>query len=543
MGFVHGGRLVSQAFKRHGVSHLFTLCGGHIQAIYDGCLDDGIRVVDVRHEQTAGHAADGWARVTGKPGVCAVTAGPGVTDVVTALANAQRGGIPMICIGGAGPTQLQDMGSLQDMDQLSLIKPITKWAARVTEARRLGEYIDSAFRVAQSGVPGPVYLEMPLDVLMSGDDDKNVPATGAMDPPRPGGDPNAIAKIADLLAKAERPMFIVGSQLRWSPARDALRTFADASAAPFFLNGMARGGLPYAHPNLFSRSRKVAMSSADVIVIFGTPFDFRVDYGRAFNPNATIIQIDLDGAEMGKNRRVDVAVHGDAGLVLQQLLAAMGGKGPSKPEWVASIRVAEDKSRAKMATEIESTSNPPNPLRVCSELGKRLGKNDIVIGDGGDFVATAAYVLPLEAPQLWMDPGPLGTLGVGPGYAMAAKLARPEANVVLVYGDGSFGLHGMEFEAMVRQNIPVVSVIGNDAAWMQIRRGQVDLYGEPRAVATGLEYTRYDRVVEALGGFGAYVETVDQLGPALDAAFASGKPACVNVKIARSEFRKGSISV
>jgi len=543
MATVHGGRLVSQALKRHGVSHLFTLCGGHIQSIYDGCLDDGIRVVDVRHEQTAGHAADGYARVTGKPGVCAVTAGPGVTDVVTAVANAQRAGIPMVVIGGAGPTFYADMGSLQDMDTVALMRPISKWATRIVDIKRIPEYIDAAMRVAQANVPGPVYLEMPLDILMNFHDDSDRPATGPMEPPRPAGDPNSIALVADLLKNAERPMFIVGSQLRWSPRRDAAREFSEASAAPFFVNGMARGSIPASSPNLFSRSRKQAMAAADVIVVFGTPFDFRVEYGRAFNPNAKIIQVDLDGAEIGRNRSVDVAIHGDSGLVLKQILDAMGGKGPQRPEWVEQIRGFEVKSKAKMAAEIGSDSNPPNPLRVCSELGKRLGKDDIVIGDGGDFVATAAYVLSLEWPQLWMDPGPLGTLGVGPGYAMAAKLLRPESNVVIVYGDGSFGLHALEFEAMVRQKIPVVAVIGNDAAWMQIRRGQVEMFSEPRSVATGLDYTRYDKVVEAVGGFGAYVESVDQLGPALDAAFASGKPACVNVKIARSEFRKGSISV
>jgi acetolactate synthase-1/2/3 large subunit len=435
------------------------------------------------------------------------------------------------------------MGSLQDMDTVTLMRPISKWAVQVPEARRLGEYIDSAFRIAQAGVPGPVYLEMPLDVLMTGADEGDRPPTGPMEPPRPAGDPAAIQKVADLLASAQRPVFIVGSQIRWSPKKEALQALSAASKAPFFLNGMARGGLPQNDPNLFGRSRKLAMAQADVIVIFGTPFDFRVEYGRAFGPDAKIVQVDLDGAEIGRNRRVDVAVHGDSGIVLDQLLQAMGGKGPQTPDWLAAIRVAEDKSVAKMAAEIGSDANPPNPLRVCAELGKRLGERDIVIGDGGDFVATAAYVLKLQWPQLWMDPGPLGTLGVGPGYAMAAKLARPDANVVLVYGDGSFGLHALEFEAMVRQNIPVVALIGNDAAWTQIRRGQVDLYGKERAVATALEYTRYDRVVEAVGGFGAYVESIDQLGPALDAAFASGKPACVNVKIAGSDFRKGSISV
>ncbi len=541
MAPVHGGRLVANALARHGVKHLFTLCGGHIQAIYDGCLDTGIRVVDVRHEQTAGHAADGYARVTGKPGVCAVTAGPGVTDAVTAVANAHRAGIPMVVIGGAGPNALTDMGSLQDMNHVELMRSITKWSVSVRATDRLGEYVDSAFRVAQAGVPGPVFLEMPLDVLMNFADDAP-PATSPLgDPPRPAGDPALIARAAELLAASKSPMFIVGSQIRWSPRREALRAFAEAVGAPFFLNGMARGGLPHDHPNLFTRARKQALAGTDLCFVFGTPLDFRLSYGRAINPRAKIVQIDLDGAEPGRNRRADVSIHGDTGVVLEQLAAAAGKK--SWPEWLAAIRAADDASKAKMAAEMTADSNPPNPLRVCSEIDRRLGPNDVVIGDGGDFVATAAYVLKLQWPQLWMDPGPLGTLGVGPGYAMAAKLARPDARVWLVYGDGSFGLHALEFEAMARQNIPVVAVIGNDAAWMQIRRGQLELYGPERAPATALDYTRYDRVVEAVGGFGAYVETVAELGPALDRAIASGKPACVNVKIASSEFRKGAISV
>jgi acetolactate synthase I/II/III large subunit len=336
-------------------------------------------------------------------------------------------------------------------------------------------------------------------------------------------------------------MFIIGTQLRWSPRQDAVRAFADAIEAPFYLNGMARGALPYEHKNLMTRSRKFALGQTDLVFAFGTPLDFRLDYGRAIPAHAKVVQVDLDGTEIGRNRKIDLAIDGDSGIVLEQLLAAVQSKNASA--WLGQVREAEDKSRAKMAAEIASDANPPNPLRVCHELGKRLKKNDIIIGDGGDFVATAAYVLKLEQPQLWMDPGPLGTLGVGPGYAMAAKLARPDANVVLVYGDGSFGFNGLEFEAMVRQNIPVISIIGNDAAWTQIRRGQVELYGPERSVATKLEYTRYDKVVEALGGFGAYVERVEDLGPALDAAFKSDKPSCINVKIATSEFRKGAISV
>ncbi len=545
MAYVHGGRLVAQALKRHGTSHLFTLCGGHIQAIYDGCLDEGIRVVDTRHEQTAGHAADGWARVTGKPGVCAVTAGPGVTDVVTAIANAQRAQIPLLCIGGAGPKLLCDMGSLQDMDHVTLMRPITKWSVQVPETRRIAEYIDAAFRVAQANVPGPVFLEMPLDMLMNVGDDADLPATRAMaEPPRPAGDPRSIARAAELLRGARRPCFLVGSQTRWSPLRAELAATLERFGAPVYLNGMARGALPHAHPLVFSRSRRFALAQADLIFVLGTPFDFRVDYGRSptFNADAKIVQIDLDGAELGRNRHVDVPIHGDSGLVLEQLSRELG-EPLAFAEWTAQVRADEDKRRAKMLGEIESSESPPNPLRVCAELGKRLGPEDVVIGDGGDFVATAANVLKMQWPQLWMDPGPLGTLGVGPGYAMAAKLARPASNVVLVYGDGSFGLHGLEFEAMARQNIPVIAVIGNDAGWTQIRRGQVEMYGKEREVATALDYTRYDQVVEACGGRGFWVDHIDQLAPALDLAFACGKPSCVNVKIARSDFRKGAISV
>lgn len=543
MGQVHGGRLVAKALARHGIDCVFTLCGGHIQAIYDGCLDERIRVVDVRHEQTAGHAADGYARVTGKPGVCLVTAGPGVTDVVTALANAERAGVPMVCIGGAGPKALSGMGSLQEMDALGLVRSVTKWAEQVPETGRIQEYLDSAFRVAQSDGPGPVFLEMPLDVLMNFADDAPPATEPLAAPPRPAGDPSRIAAAAELLERAERPMFIVGSQLRWSSERSILRTFADRVQVPFYLNGMARGGLPSRHPALFGRTRRRALADSDLVLVFGTPFDFRLGYGRAdtFHPQAKVVQVDLAGAELGRNRAVDVAIHGDTGLVLRQLLDAVGDKRVSP--WLERMRGLEEQSRADMALEIASDDDPPNPLRVCHELAARLGPRDVVIGDGGDFVATAAYVLPIEWPRLWMDPGPLGTLGVGPGYAMAAAVTRPEARTVLVYGDGSFGFHALEFEAMARQGLPVVAIIGNDAAWTQIRRGQISMYGADRAVATALDHSRYERVVEAVGGRGFWVDSLIDLGPALDGAFASDRPACVNVVIGQSAFRKHAISV
>jgi acetolactate synthase-1/2/3 large subunit len=475
--------------------------------------------------------------------VSIVTAGPGITDVVTAVANAQRAGVPMVCIGGAGPKALSDMGSLQDLDSVTLMRPICKWSVQVAETRRLKEYIDAAFRVAQSNLPGPVYLEIPLDVLMNVADD-DLPATSPLvPPPRPAGAPERIAQAVDLLHRAQQPTFLVGSQIRWSEHDDMVERLADRIRVPFFLSGMARGALRSDHECLFSRSRRRALAQSDLIFVFGTPFDFRLDYGRdtTWNPSAQVVQVDVDAAELGRNRRVDVPIAGDSGLVMRELLGA--ARENMAPAWLQTLREEESKRQAQMEAEASKDTNPPNPLRVCRELSERLGSRDIVIGDGGDFVATASYGIKIQRPQLWMDPGPLGTLGVGPGYAMAAKLMRPDSSTVIVYGDGAFGLHAMEFEAMARQKIPVVAVIGNDAAWNQIRRGQVALYGEERAVATALEHTRYERVVEALGGAGFWVETVSELGPALDRAFSAGVPACVNVKIAPSDFRKHAISV
>jgi len=542
MGQVHGGRLVAQALKRHGIDVVFTLCGGHIQAIYDGCIDEGITIYDTRHEQTAAFAADAHARVTGKPGVALVTAGPGVTNAVTAMANAQRAGVPLICIGGAGPRSLSDMGSLQDIDSVRLMTPVSKWAVQIPETRRIKEYVDSAFRIAQAGLPGPVYLEVPLDLLMDSASDEQ-PPTSPMSPPRPAADPASLEHCARLLDASERPCFIVGSQLRWSPRRAILERAARHFSVPFFLNGMARGALGPDHPHLFSHARKHALSRSDLVVVLGTPFDFRVGYGRApaWNPDARVVQVDLDAAQLGHNRTLDLGIQSDVGYFLEALCERAAAK--TAPMWVQELDEIEQKKRASVREEIDTYQKPPNPLRVCYELGKRLGKNDIVIGDGGDFVASAANVLPLEWPQLWMDPGPLGTLGIGPGYALAASLARPDARTVIIYGDGAFGLSAMEFEALARHKRHVVAVIGNDAAWSQIRRGQVQIYGEERAVATRLDYSRYDLVVQALGGKGYWVERIEELGPALDGAFAADVPSCVNVRISSSNFRKGAIAV
>jgi acetolactate synthase-1/2/3 large subunit len=549
MGSVHGGRIVARALRAENVPFVFTLCGGHVMSIYDGCLDEGIRVIDVRHEQTAGHAADGWARVTGQPGVAVVTAGPGLTDVVTAVASAWRAQVPMIVIGGQGPRVFQDMGSLQEMNHLDLMRPITKWAASVPEARRLPEYVAAAFRKATTNVPGPVFLEMPLDLLFDQvEEERIVFPTQYRTDAGLAGDPRAVERAFRLLRAAERPVALVGSQLWWSKRRDAYERFVDTFGIPIYVNGAARGSLPPDHPYFFQQTRKEALRGADVVLIFGTPLDFRLGYGREshIHPQAKLIHVDLDGAELGRNRACEVGIVGDTGIVMAQLVDLADAEGFRKDlfrRWVAELRRREIEKWERLQPAMNSDAEPVDPLRLCKEIDSVIDDDTILVGDGGDFVGTAAYTVRPRKPGHWLDPGPLGTLGVGPGYGMAAKLARPNSHVVILYGDGSFGLHGMEFEALVRQKIPVVGVVANDGAWMQIRRSQEQLYGADRAVATALSHARYDRVVEALGGHGEYVERPGDVRPALERALSAGKPALVNVKIGRSDFRKDAISV
>ncbi len=553
MGYVHAGKITAQALKNEGVSHLFTLCGGHIQSIYDGCLDLGIRVVDFRHEQAAAHAAEGWARATGEVGVAAVTAGPGVTDAVTAVANAQRSGVPMVLIGGQGPAVLKEMGSLQEMDHVGLLRTITKWSATVPESRRIPDYLSIAFRKAQTGVPGPVFLEMPLDILMDFVDEDTViypekyRSNAAL-----GGDPAAVTAAADLLAGAERPVAIVGSQLWWSKYKDSFSAWRQAFAVPCFVNGMARGSLPVDDSCAFKLCRSKALAEADVVIVFGTPLDFRIGYGRSpkVADDVRFIQVDLDPQELGRNRACEVGVVGDTGLVMLQMVAHQkeGGRPlADRALWMEQLQGWEAKKRDAIEAESRSDASPVNPLRLCAELAAVLDDRAVVVGDGGDIVGTGAKILNAGAMGQWMDPGPLGTLGVGPSFAIAAKLANPDRDVVILYGDGSFGLNGMEFEAAARQKIGIVGVIGNDAAWMQILRGQKAIYGQERIVATALNYTRYEKMVEALGGRGYWVEDPAELATTLQEALRVAReeqiPTLVNVKIGGSDFRKDAISV
>jgi thiamine pyrophosphate-dependent acetolactate synthase large subunit-like protein len=530
-----GGRLVARMLRKEGVGTIFTLSGLHVAPIYAGCVDEGIRIVDTRHEQAAAHAADAWARLTRGVGVAVVTAGPGVTDAVTGVANAWAASSPLVLLGGAAPTFNQGRGSLQEMPQVPLFQSITKWSDRVPSADLVPSFLAKAFRVARAGRPGPVFLEIPWDVLSNGADEALAEAQSRyrVDARLPG-DPAKLEAALALLARAERPVLVGGSPIWWDDAVAALEAFATRTAIPVYLNGMGRGCLPPDHPSSFHLSRKEALAAADVVLVVGTPLDFRMGYGTepTFAAGAKVVQVDVDAAEIGRNRPIDVGIVADARSVLAALAAAV--RVPSAVEgWRASLREKETARAAKQRGFEESDQKPIHHFRLAKAIDTVASRaGDVTfVGDGGNVVAVAAKVLRAAKPGRWLDPGPLGTLGVGAPFAIAAKLLAPERPVCVVQGDGSFGLNGMDFETAVRFKLPTVVVVGNDAAWGQILVPQRALYGEEHAVATKLAPTRYDRVVEALGGKGEHVEDPADLAPALERAFASGTVYCVDVAI------------
>jgi acetolactate synthase-1/2/3 large subunit len=528
---VDGGDLVARAIKQESVDTIFTLCGGHVQAIYDACIDEGIRVVDVRHEQVAGHAAEGWSRATRRCGVAVVTAGPGVTDATTAIANAYQNRSPLLVIGGRSPLMRFEMGALQEMDHVELLRPITKWARCVYQTERIPEYIASAFRAALTGRQGPAFLEIPTDVLFRKVEEKDVYFPQSY---RPEGrvypDPNVVKQAAETIRKAERPLVMAGSAVYWQDAADQLRHFVEVAQAPAYLNAMGRGSMDQEHPLFFSRTRRNALGAADAIVVVGTPLDFRLSYGKRFNPEAKTIQIDSDPEELARNRDIDIPIEGDARATLEMLIGELEDGKTDHKEWINGLREGENKARAQMEEWMNSDRVPIHPLRLCRDMAEFVDDNTVVVGDGGDIVNLAARVLPINRPGQWYDPGPMGTLGVGTGFCMAINSVYPDKRILMVNGDGAFGLNGFEFDTFVRFNMPVVSVVGNDRQWGQITVGQRAMYGKERVVASMLgDNARYDKVVEGLGGHGEYVTEPDQIRPAIERAFASGKPACVNV--------------
>ena len=544
----HGGQLAARALKAAGVECVFTLSGGHVMGIYDGCLDEGIEVVDVRHEQAAVHAADAWARLhPGKVGVAILTAGPGVTDGVTGVANAWRANSPILVFGGQGPFRQAGRGSLQEMDHVSLMRPISKWSGSCGETRRIAEYIELAVRTALSGVPGPAFLEIPMDILHGPVDLDAVPVPPFRDYRVASAAPIAVLEeAAQIIAGAARPVVMAGTALKWSEGGAALGAFLDATSIPCYVNGMARGEIPWDHPSFLSLTRKEALEAADVVILAGTPLDFRMKFGRAIPADARIVQLDLDETLIGQNRSADVGLVGNLGANFEALLEVFKSTGVSvdASSQLATLSEREAELDAARRAELNSDETPIDPLRLCREIAEVVTDDMIVIGDGGDIVAQASKVIRVPRRGTWMDPGPLGTLGVGMPFALAAQKAFPDKRVLIVYGDGSFGLNGFEYDTAVRFGLPIVGVVGNDAAWGQMLRPQASLYGQDRVVATELNYTRYDKVVEAMGGHGEHVTQPDEIAPALRRAFDSGLPALVNVEIRQDRgAMKGSTYV
>jgi acetolactate synthase-1/2/3 large subunit len=543
---MHAGKLIARALKNAGVECVFTLSGGHIMPIYDGCLDEGIRIIDVRHEQAAVHAADAWARLhPGRVGVALLTAGPGATDGVTGIANAWRANSPILVIGGQGPLVNLRKGSLQEMDHISVMRPITKWAEACYAPDRAGEYVEEAIRYALNGNPGPSYLEVPMDVLFGSVDLDRTPCPAPHPPARVRPEREMVKRAVQLLATAKMPMVMAGTGVKWSNGAAALNRFLGAAKIPCYCNGMGRGTVPHDSPYFFNRTRRDYLEQTDCVLLAGSLLDFRMRFGKAIPATAKIIQCDLDATLIGQNRRADIGLVGNIGLTFESLLEVMEEE-RIKLDWssvVAQWRAKEREEEAKVASELNSDETPIDPLRMCKEIANFVSDDMILIGDGGDIVAKAAKVVPVPKNGLWMDPGPLGTLGVGMPFALAAQLAHPNKRVLIIYGDGSFGLNGFEFDTAVRFKLPIVGIIGNDHAWGQMLRPQISTYGADRVVATELLPTRYDKVVEALGGYGELVTKPTEIRPALERAFASGKPACINVMIRQDRSFEGGIYV
>jgi acetolactate synthase-1/2/3 large subunit len=523
---LHGGRLVAKRLKAHGVSKLFTLSGGHLFSIYDGCREEGIDIVDVRHEQSAAFAAEGWAKATREPGVCALTAGPGVTNGMSGMASALMNGSPMLALGGRAPAGRWGMGSLQEIDHVPFVAPLTKLARTAETTAEIPALVDEALRAALEPPSGPTFIDFPMDqVFMEASVDADAPAFLPDPAGLPIGDGDALDRAAELLRAAERPVVMAGTGLYWAHGENALRTLCEELQIPVFLNGLARGCVPADHPMFFSRARGAGLKGADVALVVGVPMDFRLGFGGSFGDETQLIVVGSSPPERAHPREVAAELYGSVAGSLDALRSAGG---PDRSAWVNELRVVENEKRAAEQDDLTDERAPLHPMRVYGELAQVLDRNAVVIGDGGDFVSFAGRMIETYEPGCWMDPGPYGCLGAGPGAALAAKIAHPDRQVCLLLGDGAFGFSGLEFDTFVRHGIPVVGVMGNNGIWALEKHPMEFLYGY--SVAADLQPgLRYDEVVRTLGGHGELVERPDELLPALERAFSSGKPALVNV--------------
>ena len=524
---VNAGHLIARRLRASGIDTIFTLSGGHLFSIYDGCRAENIRLIDTRHEQTAAFAAEGWSKVTRQPGVAALTAGPGITNGMSAMAAAQQNQSPLVVLGGRAPALRWGQGSLQEIDHVPFVAPLTRFAATAQSADSVGQLIDDALKAAvgaAGGATGVAFVDFPMDHVFGEAHDPGGPGALADPPVAVTPDGNAMDAAVRLLAQAQRPVIMAGTNVWWGHAEAALLALSESLRIPVLMNGMARGTVPADHELAFSRARSKALGEADVALVIGVPMDFRLGFGRVFGAETKLIVADRVEPDRPHPRDVAAELYGDLTTVLSALVAA---RATDHDGWISELRAVESAARAAEQAELDDDRTPLHPMRLYAELKPLLDRDAIIVIDAGDFGSYAGRVIDSYVPGAWLDSGPFGCLGSGPGYALAAKLARPDRQVVLLQGDGAFGFSGMEWDTLVRHGVHVVSVIGNNGIWALEKHPMEMLYGYS-VVAELRPGTRYDEVVRALGGHGELVSTPAEVRPALERAFSSGLPAVVN---------------
>jgi acetolactate synthase-1/2/3 large subunit len=529
----HAGQHAVAVAREHGVEVMFTLSGAHVFPMYDGAVtaDPPMRIIDVRHEQTAAFAAEAMGKLTRTPGLAVLTAGPGVTNGVSAVAQAQFNGSPLVVVGGRAPANRWGMGSLQELDQPPILAPVSKLARTIHTAGEVAQGMHEAFTVAGSSHRGPVFVDVPMDEFFNSSDSPR-PVVGERHRIEPDGD--AIADIAELLGQAQRPVVIFGTDVWADGAEEAALRFVEETGVPVITNGMGRGLVPGGHPQLVTKARGAALGGADLVVVAGTPLDFRLGYGvfggKDGAPAARVVHLADSPGQVSRHADLAGEASGDLTLVLDGLRDAVAGlvRRPDWSTWVTQLQDTVKSATARDAELLSAEADPIHPARIYGELVPRLAEDAIVIGDGGDFVSFAGKFVEPKRPGGWLDPGPYGCLGAGLGAAIAARLSRPSAQVVLLYGDGAAGMSLMDVDTLVRHHLPVVMICGNNSAWGLEKGPMQMLYGYDVAADLAPQ-TRYDEVVRALGGGGETVTDPRQIGPAIDRAFASGVPYLVNV--------------
>ena len=531
MGEVYGYELVARALQNEGADTMFFIMGGPMLGAQDSCRQLGMKVIDVRHEQAAAMMANAYARVTGKAGVCSTASGPAATNLLTGLAHALTDAAPIIALGGASPIHHFHSEAFQEVDQLSMMRPASKWAGQAVSPRRMPEYINIAYRHAMNGRMGPSYLDLPGDVLYSQVDEDDVmwPAPARKNH-RSMGDAGQVAEAVDMLSRAERPLIVSGTGIIWADAAEEMEQFVDATGIPFFTTPQGRGVVPEDHPRCFLSARSMAFREADVILFLATRFNYVISHGQAprFGADAKTIQVNIDPTEIGRNRAVDVGIAADAKAVLRQMLDLVQGKFEPNKEtpWIAALREQDLKGQARLEPLMHSDEVPIHPLRLCKEVKDFLDRDAILVVDGQEILNYGRQSIPTYRPGHRLNSGSFGTMGVGVPFGVGAKVGQPDKQVMVLHGDGSFGMNAMEMDTAVRHNIPIVTVISLNGGWTADPDGG--------KIGRSLGYQRYDKMMDAFGGHGEYVEKPGDIRPALERAYGSGKPAIVNVK---TDFR------